>query len=153
MSQSDQSDGNQNSPIGYRRPPVNRQFKPGQSGNPNGRPKGQKNLATMLAAALSEKISIRDKNGKTRRLTKQEAIIEIIVNKALSGDLKTFEKVIQLADKLGVFKEQAAASSAAIGQDAYDKIMRRVEELAQERVKVLLAENELRDNSPSQVQK
>src|SRR5262245_40261180 len=140
MSHPDQSDDNPNSAVGYRRPPVNRQFKPGQSGNPNGRPKGHKSLKTMLAAALDEKIAVRGKNGKIRWLTKQEAMIELTVNKALGGDLKAIEKVIQLADKLGVYKEQAAASFSAVGQAAREKLMRRLEELAQERVKELMAQ-------------
>ena len=32
--------------VGYRKPPVHTRFKPGQSGNPKGRPKGPRNLAT-----------------------------------------------------------------------------------------------------------
>ena len=55
MSGSDQSDDKQNSAVGYGRPPVNRQFKPGQSGNPRGRPKGSKNFATIFAEALKKK--------------------------------------------------------------------------------------------------
>ena len=34
-------------PIGYKKPPRDTQFKPGQSGNFKGRPKGAKNFATV----------------------------------------------------------------------------------------------------------
>ena len=34
--------------IGYRKPPTKTRFKPGQSGNPNGRPRGSVNLKTDL---------------------------------------------------------------------------------------------------------
>ncbi len=37
--------------VGYGRPPKAAQFKPGQSGNPNGRPKGAKTV-------LSEKLGL-----------------------------------------------------------------------------------------------
>ena len=105
MSESDQSDDKQNSAVGYGRPPVNRQFKPGQSGNPKGRPKGSKNFATMFAEALNEKIKVRDKKGKVRTLSKQELMVEVMVNKALAGDPKAFAMVVQFADKFEVFKK------------------------------------------------
>jgi len=34
--------------VGYCRPPIAKQFKPGQSGNPRGRKKGVKNVATIF---------------------------------------------------------------------------------------------------------
>src|SRR5262245_13230597 len=114
MSDSNGSDNERNNVVRYGRPPVSGQFKPGQSGNPKGRPKGQKNSATMLADALNRKIKVHDKNGRTQTLTMQQVMIESMVNKAAqSGDPKLVEKVLQLADKLGVFKQQAAESSDA----------------------------------------
>ena len=44
------SDGNHS--VGYGRPPEATRFKPGQSGNPKGRPKGSKNLRTLFAEEL-----------------------------------------------------------------------------------------------------
>ena len=43
--------------IGYRRPPVATRFRPGQSGNPRGRPRGARNLSTVIAAALGERVA------------------------------------------------------------------------------------------------
>ena len=39
---------NQKYEVGYGKPPVHTQFKPGQSGNPKGRPKGAKNKRPKL---------------------------------------------------------------------------------------------------------
>ena len=109
MSESDQSDDKQNSAVGYGRPPVNRQFKPGQSGNPRGRPKGSKNLLTIFAEAMSRPVTVRDK-GKIRRLSKLELMVEVMVNKALAGDPKAFAMVVQFADKFEEFKRQTQPS-------------------------------------------
>ena len=57
------------SPVGYGRPPVHTRFKPGQSGNPKGRRKGQRNLHTVLTEALNQRITIRE-GDRTRSVTK-----------------------------------------------------------------------------------
>src|SRR5262245_27530531 len=103
MSESDQSGDKRNGAVGYGRPPVNRQFKPGQSGNPRGRPKGSKNLVTMVAEALNEKIKVRTKDGRTRTLSKQELMVEVMINKAAAGDTKAFAMVVRFMDKYEVF--------------------------------------------------
>jgi len=114
MSDHDSADGKPETGVGYGRPPVNRQFKPGQSGNPRGRPKDHKNFATMLGETLNIKIPARGKNGGRRWLTKQQAMCEVMINKALSGDAKAFSTIVQLADKHGAFKHQEQSSSAAL---------------------------------------
>jgi hypothetical protein len=88
--------------VGYGRPPVNRQFKPGQSGNPRGRPKQQKNIATIVDDVLRKEIRIRRGN-KVQSVTKLEAAIEVFLNKAVAGDHHAFAKLIQVLDKLGGF--------------------------------------------------
>jgi|SRR5215475_11358929 len=88
--------------VGYGRPPVNSQFKPGQSGNPRGRPKQQKTIATIVDDALRKKIRIRRGN-KVHSVTKLEAAVEVILNKALAGDYHAFAKLIQVHEKLGGF--------------------------------------------------
>jgi len=124
----DSADGKPKVGVGYGRPPVNRQFRPGQSGNPKGRPKGQKNLVTMFAETLNEKIPVRGRNGKRRRLTKLQAMFEVITNKALSGDAKAFSTIVQLAEKYGVFKYQEENSSAVLAS-LREKIAERFERL------------------------
>src|SRR5262249_9876502 len=124
MSESDQPGDKQNGAVGYGRPPVNRQFKPGQSGNPRGRPKGSKNLATMFAEALSRPVTVRDKSGKIRRLSKRE--LEVIVNKAAAGDPKAFATVAQFADKFEVYKRQTQ-NHREIVASALEKLNRAIE--------------------------
>src|SRR5262249_33120977 len=128
MSESDQSDDKQNSAVGYRRPPVNRQFKPGQSGNPRGRPKGSKNLLTTFAEALSRPVTWRDKSGKIRTLSKMELSVEFMVNKAAAGDPKAFAMVVQMADKYEVYKRQTQ-SHTEIVNSALLKLSRGIERM------------------------
>jgi hypothetical protein len=45
--------------VGYKRPPIKTQFKPGNSGNPRGRPRKSKvNMGQSLSEALDAKILV-----------------------------------------------------------------------------------------------
>ena len=59
--------------VGYGKPPQHARFHKGQSGNPRGRPKGSRNLSTLMAKALNEPVVISE-NGKRKRITKREAV-------------------------------------------------------------------------------
>ena len=71
--------------VGYSKPPKATQFKKGQSGNLRGRPKGAANFATVLEQALKDKVIVND-NGDRRAISKLEALVTQMVNKAISGD-------------------------------------------------------------------
>jgi uncharacterized protein DUF5681 len=81
--------------IGYGKPPKATQFKPGRSGNPKGRPKGSRNLATDLAAELGEQITVRE-DGRSRRITKQRALIKSLMARALQGDVRATAAMLAL---------------------------------------------------------
>ncbi|HWX55498.1 MAG TPA: DUF5681 domain-containing protein [Verrucomicrobiae bacterium] len=68
----------------YRNPPQRSRFKKGQSGNPNGRPKGRANLATVLERTLRDTVVIKE-NGRRKTITKLEAAARQLVDKAASG--------------------------------------------------------------------
>ena len=79
--------------VGYRKPPKHAQFKPGQSGNPKGRPKKTKDFERLLDAELSQTLRIVE-NGETRTLTKRELIIKTLVTNALKGDIRSLKLVL-----------------------------------------------------------
>lgn len=81
--------------IGYQKPPKHSQFRPGQSGNPRGRPKGSKNTSTLLQETLAETVTIREYGGKSE-VTKLEAIFKQLVNSALKGDHRSMQKLLSL---------------------------------------------------------
>lgn len=73
--------------VGYGKPPRAHQFKPGQSGNPKGRPKGKKNEATMLNELLFQKIKVRE-GGRERRITLFEGMLRRFAEDSLKGNIK-----------------------------------------------------------------
>lgn len=79
--------------VGYGKPPQHARFHKGQSGNPRGRPKGSRNLSTLMAKALNEPVVISE-NGKRKRITKREAVLKQLVNKAASGDAKAIQLLL-----------------------------------------------------------
>jgi uncharacterized protein DUF5681 len=92
--------------VGYGRPPRHMQYQKGQSGNPRGRPKRVYGLnANTLNAALMKALAERVmgvENGRPRRMTKLEALVTQLANKAASGNLtaaKLFATFVQMADK------------------------------------------------------
>ena len=80
--------------VGYKKTPLETRFKKGQSGNPKGRPKGSKNLKTILKEVINEKVPVRE-DGKTRKITKLEAIIKQVVNKASTGDPRAIKQLME----------------------------------------------------------
>jgi uncharacterized protein DUF5681 len=80
-----------------RKPPGGRPFRPGHSGNPGGRPKGARNLNTIIAAAIREQVTVTE-NGRTKCITKLEAAIKQLVNRAASGEARATREVIALAE-------------------------------------------------------
>ena len=72
---------------GYAKPPKHTQFKKDQSGNPKGRPKGRKNIRTIVKDALDRTVTITE-NGRTRRIKFVEAFVRQLAVKALSGSTR-----------------------------------------------------------------
>jgi len=79
--------------VGFGKPPKGTQFRKGKSGNPKGRPKGKPNLATIINRTLQAKVIIKE-NGRRREVTKYEAGLIQLSNKAASGDLPALKVVI-----------------------------------------------------------
>jgi hypothetical protein len=79
--------------VGYGRPPEYSRFRKGESGNPLGRPKGSKNLATLLNDALNEPLVVTE-NGKRKRITKRKAVLKQLVNKAASGNARAIQLLL-----------------------------------------------------------
>ncbi len=92
--------------VGYKKPPKSTQFQPGQSGNPKGRPKGVKNLATDLEEELEQFVVVHEGN-QTLKVTKQRAMLKSLFAKALKGDVRATSALITLIVGLEQSKAQS----------------------------------------------
>ncbi len=101
--------------VGNKKPPKHSQFKPGESGNPAGRRKGSLGFKTLLAAELKSTIKIQEA-GKTKIVTKQQAMVKQVVSKALKGDDKAFGRLIPLMLAIGAEELADAGQSLTAEQ-------------------------------------
>ena len=81
--------------VGYGKPPVTTRFKPGQSGNPRGRPKGAKGLNTIVRETLGGKLAVRTSQG-TKKISKIEAVLQKTLEKAQKGDARAQFELMKL---------------------------------------------------------
>ena len=107
------------SAFGYGRPPAHSRFRPGRSGNPRGRPKGQRNVRTVLTETLNQKVKIRE-GDRTRSVTKLDAVIVTTVNRAVNGDPKALASLVVLMRSAGLIAEapEVADQQPITGNDA-----------------------------------
>ena len=85
--------------VGYGKPPRHTSFSKGQSGNPKGRQRGDQNLSTLLAEALNERVVITE-NGGRRKISKRQAFVKQLVNRALKGDPRAEKHLLDNLQKI-----------------------------------------------------
>lgn len=96
--------GDDDEPVGYGRPPRNTRFRPGQSGNPKGRPPSIRRSVTITrryrdVRTISDTgIEIRTPQGR-EQMTVSEAVIWRLAIKAMSGDLPSMKLWLELETK------------------------------------------------------
>jgi hypothetical protein len=103
---------NEEPKVGYGRPPVHTRFKPGSSGNTKGRPKGSRNIKTVLEHVMNQKVTVRE-NGKTRKTTKFEAMVQSHASKAIKGDARSLSALLALLVKTGQLTEDGSENSTS----------------------------------------
>ena len=105
------SDKQRDYAVGYGRPPRHTRYEKGRSGNPKGRPSGSKNMSTLFTEALNETVIIAE-NGGRRKISKRQAIVKQIVNKAAKGDWRCTKLLLELPQETGSPTEPESPESA-----------------------------------------
>jgi Family of unknown function (DUF5681) len=121
---------NQEYRVGPGRPPKEFQFRPGQSGNPQGARRKTSSIApdlkALLERALRKKVKLRQ-GEKEKIITMAEAGMEQLVNQYAKGDRYARRDLIDLAHKLGV--DLVAGQNKTIEQVLHANVTAADEEL------------------------
>jgi len=72
--------------VGYGKPPKAHQFKPGQSGNPKGRPRGPGSLLKAITKHAGKKVPVVE-NGVAKKMAKLDVVLSALFGKAAKGDV------------------------------------------------------------------
>jgi hypothetical protein len=98
-----------NHDVGYKRPPRDKQFRPGQSGNPGGRPKRRPagpDISGALYRVLGRRTTITE-NNRARKVSLAEVMILRLGKHAAEGDTKAIFGIIKLLDWFPVNNDEA----------------------------------------------
>jgi hypothetical protein len=112
--------------VGYGKTPLSGRFPKGQSGNPKGRPKGARNVSTVIEAVLNERIAV-TVHGRRKSITTLEALIRGLRADALSGNLKSRLTMVNLAFQIEAKKDGMPSPNSA-STEADSQIMARLVE-------------------------
>lgn len=111
------NNGDRGYAVGYRKPPIHSRFQPGQSGNPAGRSKGVRNLVTDVKRTLMTPVRVKEA-GRMRKRSTQEGALMVLREKALQGDGRALDRLLELALR---FNNDAADAGPAQALPASDQ--------------------------------
>lgn len=112
--------------VGYARPPMHGRFQEGQSGNPRGRPRQSRNLITLIKDELESTVTV-SVGGKPKTMTKRQVIATRMVHKAMDGDQRATDRLVNISEKHGLLEPEPGTSGvvilpASVGPEEYHRL-------------------------------
>jgi hypothetical protein len=102
--------------IGFGKPPEHTRYKPGESGRRRGRSKGSRNFKTDVNETLKTAVKV-TRNGKLQNISTQKAMLMRLREKALTGDTRAIDRLVQLAQTYN--NEEAPVVGSVAAGDEY----------------------------------
>ena len=109
----DRKKPNGDNEVGYGKPPKERQFKPGQSGNLKGRPKSKKSGLTDVSELLNEPVKVKA-GGKVREMGPFEAGLRKLAKRAVDKDLRAILKFVKICEEYGGIAPPPAVTGGGV---------------------------------------
>ena len=92
--------------VGRGRPPLHSRFKPGRSGNPSGRPKGARNLRTLIAEEFTREVTAKE-GGRPVKRPAVAVLTRVMIGKAIQSNSRTGLALLGVAIQLDLFEPAA----------------------------------------------
>jgi hypothetical protein len=102
--------------VGKGRPPLHTRWKPGQSGNPKGRPKGSRPVGAILQEIIQQKVPVTE-GGKTRRIPALEVMLRRLAHDAMRSDQKAIKFLLSLVDRYAESPETTLQFREILAED------------------------------------
>ena len=102
--------------IGKGKPDPKYAWKPGQCPNPKGRPKGSKNIKTLIKASQRKTVTV-NKGGRPRKLTINEVGLHGLEQDVLRGSRSAFLTYLELQDRYQDRDELKTSMQALLSED------------------------------------
>jgi hypothetical protein len=106
--------------VGHKKPPAHGQFRKGDGRKRPGRPKGSKNIATIVLEAAHAQIEVTI-DGKRRKISKAQSAAIQLANAGATGNPKLLLKFLDLIDEI-----EARAAAARPSEYPFSDVDKKV---------------------------